>query len=379
MIERSGIKRILIVKPSSFGDIVHALPALRLLRRRFPEAHISWLVKRQWAELLQCVEGLDTIWAVEPTVRGWLSQIVPLRRARFDAVVDLQGLLRSAATGRLAGCPIRVGFADGREGAPFFYTHRIEAPDTTMHAIDRYLMVAGALGSSEGPPAMGDGAWEFGLRVEPADRDAIAAVLNGRGVASDAAWIAVHASARWPTKRWPPESFSTALDVLQKDVGRVVFVGGPDEVEDSRAIIERMTTVPADLTGKTSLRLLVALLQSAAVVISGDSGPMHLAAAVGTPVVALFGPSSAAYSGPRGPSHRILESKIPCSPCFSVVCRNTIQLECLHRITPQAVIDAVRDILNTKVKAQVQVEAAFKAQERNRIGTSDANCSRSSP
>jgi ADP-heptose:LPS heptosyltransferase len=238
-----------------------------------------------------------------------------------------------------------MGLADGREGAPFFYTHRIEAPDTTMHVIDRYLTVARALGSLESSTAIADGAAEYGLQTKPADRREIAAILNGQGVAAEAAWIAVHASARWPTKRWPPESFSTALDALQKEFGRVVFVGGPDEVQDARAIIERMTTVPVDLTGKTSLRLLAALLQAAAVVISGDSGPMHLAAALGTPVVALFGPSSAAYSGPQGPQHRILERKIPCSPCFSVVCRNPIQLECLQLITPQAVTDAVRDIL----------------------------------
>src|SRR5215212_7116833 len=104
-------RRILIIKPSSLGDVIHALPTLAALRDRFPSAHITWLVKRQWAGVLERAEGLDRIWPIEPGLKGWLRAVRPLRAAAFDLVIDLQGLLRSGVIARLTGCPTRVGFA----------------------------------------------------------------------------------------------------------------------------------------------------------------------------------------------------------------------------------------------------------------------------
>ncbi|GIW55102.1 MAG: ADP-heptose--LPS heptosyltransferase [Nitrospiraceae bacterium] len=342
--------RILIIKPSSLGDIVHALPALQALRRRYPQAHLAWLVKRQWAGLLTRVDGLDAIWPVDPGLSGWLSQVPRLRAERFDAVVDLQGLFRSAAMGWLAGCAVRVGFADGREGSPLFYTHRVSVGSEIRHAIDRYLAVAARLWASGGPADPAPEPWVFGLRPQAADREAVRTLLARHGVSGDGTpWVAVNVSARWRTKRWPADAFAAALDELQETTARVAIVGGPDEREEAAGVIRLMKTVPADLTGAIPLELLPALLEAAAVVVTGDSGPMHLAAAVGTPVVGLFGPSSPAYSGPRGERHRVLTSDVPCRPCFSVVCRNERELECLRRISPAMVTAAVRDLLPARV------------------------------
>jgi lipopolysaccharide heptosyltransferase I len=340
-------RRILFIKPSSLGDIVHALPTLAALRQRFPEAHIAWLVKRQWAELLTRVEGLDRVWPVGPGMAGWLSQVPRLRAERFDLAVDLQGLFRSACMARLAGCPARAGFSNGREGSPLFYTQRVAVPAPEMHAVDRYLLVAEALGAAR--PAVP----QFRFNISPADREQVAAVLGRAGVKAGVSWIAMNVSARWPTKRWPAESFASVADRLhQEGAGPVVLVGGPDDRADAQAVKALVkASVMADVTGLTPLGLLPALLQSASLLLTNDSGPMHVAAAVGTPVVALFGPTSPVRTGPYGKQHRVLTHPLPCSPCFSRHCTNAVERECLTGIAPSQVVEAVRSQLAVRARA----------------------------
>ena len=328
------------------GDVVHALPTLSALRKVFPSASITWLVKREWAGLLERAEGLDRVWPVEPSLSGWLSQVPRLRAAGFDLVVDLQGLFRSGATAWLTGCPVRIGFANAREGSSFFYTHKVQVPKPDLHAVDRYLLVAAALGADAGTSS-GDGTHaNFRLRVRLADREEVTGLLGRYGVRASVPWIAMNVSARWPTKRWPPEFFAAAADRIQEEkLGTVVLIGGPNERAASQTIKGLMHTVPVDLTGKTTPGLLPALLESASVLLTNDSGPMHVAAAVGTPVVAIFGPTSPMRTGPYGKGHRVLTTSIPCSPCFSRTCRNKVQLECLTSIAPDKAIEAVRDQL----------------------------------
>ena len=335
----SQYRRVLFIKPSSLGDIVHALPTLDALRQHCPQAHITWLVKRQWAALLERVEGLDRVWAVAPGIAGWLSEVPRLRAERFDLAVDLQGLFRSAAMARLAGCPVRVGFANGREGSPLFYTQRVAVPTPEMHAVDRYLLVADALGVAR--PAT----QQFRFRILPADQEQVSAVLGRAGVRAGSSWIAMNVSARWPTKRWPVESFAVVADRLhQEGAGPVVLIGGPDDRADAQMVKALVNTSSMiDVTGLTPLGLLPALLQSASLLLTNDSGPMHVAAAVGTPVIALFGPTSAARTGPYGKNHRVLARQLPCSPCFNRRCANPVERECLVRIEPGEVLAAARE------------------------------------
>ena len=331
-------RRILIIKPSSLGDIVHALPVLATLRTAYPKAHIAWLVKQQWTGLLERVEGLDRIWAVDSGISGWVSLVPQLRKAGFDLVLDLQGLFRSGAMAWMTGCPRRVGFANGREGSPMFYSTRVDVPAADMHAVDRYLLLAEAVGAGH------DGAPEFHLRPLPADRDEIGALLSRHGVAPDTRWIAMAVSARWPTKRWPPDLFAQTADRLQESLAPIVLIGGPDDRSDALAVASLMRRAPVDLTGSTPPGLLPALLGSASLLVTNDSGPMYIAAVMDTPVVALFGPTSPVRTGPYGDRHRVLRSGISCSPCFSRTCRNPVQLECLHAISPMMVIDAALEM-----------------------------------
>ena len=330
-------QRILLIKPSSLGDIVHAMPACAAIRRAYPKARLTWLVKRQWAGLVERIDGVDRVWPVKSTFKGWLSQVPALRTEHFDLVVDLQGLFRSAAIGWLSGSPLLVGFANGREGSPWFYSRRVPVPQSEMHAVDRYLLVAKAVGAVEA------GAPEFHFRIPQTDYDEVDRLLSRSGVTPGTSWVAMNVSARWPTKRWPTASFAEVADRLQQEgCGAVVMIGGTEERADVAAVRGMMKTSSIDLAGATTVGLLPALLSRASLLITNDSGPMHIAAAVGIPVVALFGPTSAARTGPYGVGHNVLTGKVPCSPCFSRTCHNTLPLECLRLVSPQQVLAVVR-------------------------------------
>ena len=328
---------ILLIKPSSMGDIVHAMPTCEAIRRAYPKARLTWLVKREWAGLVERIEGVDRVWPVDSTLTGWLSQVSLLRAEHFDLVIDLQGLLRSAAIGWLSGSPLRVGFTNGREGSPWFYSKLVPVPSLEMHAVDRYLLVAKAVG------AVAFGTPEFCFRIPQSDHDEVDRLLSRSGVAPGTSCVAMNVSARWPTKRWPAESFAEVADRLQQEgYGLVVLIGGPGDRVEVAAVKGQMKTPAIDLTGATTVGLLPALLSKASLLITNDSGPMHIAAAVGTPVVALFGPTSALLTGPYGAGHSVLTGNVSCRPCFSRTCRNALPLECLRTVSPEQVLAAAR-------------------------------------
>jgi lipopolysaccharide heptosyltransferase I len=332
----TDVHRLLLIKPSSLGDIVHAMPTLAALRARFPDAEVTWLVKRQWAPLVEVIGGVEHVCAVESGLRGWLSRVSGLRAARFDLVIDLQGLFRSGAMAWLTGCGRRVGFANAREGSPIFYTRRVEVPAAPRHAVDRYLLVAEALGATR--PA--EPRFEFIDR--PEDRQSVETLLRRAGVAASLPWIAMNVSARWETKRWPPEHFAEVADRLSQAHGLpIVFIGGPAERPESLAVTALMRMKAVDLTGQTPVGLLPSLLRRAALLVTNDSGPMHIAAAVGTPVVALFGPTDPLRTGPYGKGHVVLSHAVECRPCFRRDCSHAVRLECLTAIRPEQVVRAI--------------------------------------
>ncbi len=336
MISMAEPRRILLIKPSSLGDIVHAMPMVAAFKRCWPSVHLTWLVKRQWAEIVQRIEGVDAVWPVDPTLASWVGQALALRAQRFDLVVDLQGLLRSALVARMTGCTQRVGFANGREGSPWLYSYRVAVPTTEMHAVDRYLLIAQELGAPV------DAGPQFPFRLLSQDVTALRDLFRRKGIDLDAPWVAMNVSARWQTKRWPAASFAAvATQLAARGIGPLVVIGGPDEQEAS-GLVRNLTACPiVDLTGETPIGLLPALLSKACVLITNDSGPMHVAAAVGRPVVSIFGPTSAVRTGPYGAGHTVLTHDLPCRPCFSRVCRNAVSMECLESITPEQVVAAV--------------------------------------
>lgn len=333
-----SVHRLLLIKPSSLGDIVHTLPTLAALKSHFPDASVTWVVKRQWAGLVERVEGVDHIVPLDHGIQGWLSKIPVLRAGHYDVVVDLQGLFRSGLLAWLSGCSRRVGLATGREGSPLFYTQRVPVPTLQMHAVDRYLLVAAALGAS--PLAV----QAFRFRQDERDLQSVQQLLQREQVSPGRPWIAMNVSARWPTKRWPAEYFAQTADSLARDgLGPIVFIGGRSEQTDSARVRSFMRTPSVDFTGQTEVGLLPTLLRQAAALVTNDSGPMHIAAAVGTPVVALFGPTDPIRTGPYGGGHSVLTHDVPCRPCLSRRCRHAVSLACLSGVTPEQVVQAVRE------------------------------------
>ena len=332
--------RVLLIKPSSLGDIVHALPVVSTIKSQWPGVHLTWVVKRQWAELVHRVAGVDRVWSMDEGAVNWLTRGWALRAERFDVAIDLQGLFRSGAVAWLSGAPLRIGFASGREGSPRFYTTRVPVPSVEMHAVDRYLLIAEAMGARvQGSP-------QFRFNVRDEDVILVRDLLSEKGGAIDRPWVAMNVSARWMTKRWPLSSFVAVLDQLYKEGrGPVVVIGSSEDRCDVEALRAMTTTPFIDLAGAVPLGCLPALLSKSAAMITNDSGPMHIAAAMGVQVVALFGPTSEARTGPYGIGHCVLTASVPCRPCFSRVCRHTPELECLHALMPEDVAKAVGRLL----------------------------------
>lgn len=303
------VREILIIKPSSMGDVVHTLPAVGVIRRRFPHAHISWLVKPEWASLLQGHPFIDEVLSVPFRWRNLLGLFQTVRRRPFDLVVDFQGLFRSAVLGYLTWAPVRVGFADGREKSHWFYTDVVPTRPGVIHAIERYLALAEAVG--------GD-IREFSFSIRPTG-DAAAVVdlfLKEAGLSERASFAIIHPSSRWESKRWNSDRFAELGDWLvgEKNLP-VVFIGGPGDEEEIDRLINRMKRPAVNGAGRLNLIELAELIRRASIFISNDSGPMHLAAAVGTPVIALFGPTDPEKVGPYGAGHVVIQKEIECSGC----------------------------------------------------------------
>jgi lipopolysaccharide heptosyltransferase I len=312
-------RRLLILKPSSLGDIVHALPTVNQIRLRYPNAHIAWLVNPEFRSLLINNPVIDQVIEFprrQPLALPGLIRF--LRHERFDTVLDLQGLLRSGLLARATGARRRIGLSDSREGARLFHNEIVSVP--SCHAVDRYLLAARHLDCPDGPVT-------FPMPLASPTRHE--------------GWIAINPSARWETKLWGDDRFAELIRRLPAD--RIVLTGSAAD----RARLDRLAPGCRNLAGKTSLPELADLYAQCAVVVTNDTGPMHIAAAVGTPVVAIFGPTDPSLTGPYGPNHTILRAGLPCSPCLSRQCQHNPHMECMTAITVDQVLAALQKYLTT--------------------------------
>jgi heptosyltransferase-1 len=297
-------RRILVIKPSALGDIVLALPTLSSLRASFPEAKISWLVRPEYAPLLRHTKHLDDIilfdrkrlghWWHSPTAAAELARLLrTLRGWKFDCVIDLQGLFRTALFSVLSGCRDRYGFRETREGAWRLYSHRVVLPNECVHLIDSYWEIAKAAGATIR-------SHDYGLHVTEDSRREAMRLLEESGCRWESYGVLVPGSAQtW--KCWPLDRFAELAEKMTGDLGlSVVAVGS----EGERPIIEKLVSlcrVPiVNLAGRTDIGKLIAVMAGAKVVISNDTGPGHIAVAARTPTAMIFGPTNPARVGPYG-------------------------------------------------------------------------------
>jgi len=369
---RRDFRKILLIKLSAVGDVVHTIPVLNKLRRRYPAAQLDWLVTPAIAELLRQHPAITNViefereawskpWRLAPFA-SYARLAAKLRSSAYDLVVDMHGQFRTAALTIAAGAPARIGFdrprrsvwnassrkfpeqarkhawQGAREGSWLAYTHHIAVPTLDLHAVDRYLNVGSILGLDPEPADF------FFPIAEPAS-SRVDALLSAHGV--DRADIAVMAPGTvWETKHWGSDKFAAvARHFLSKDFA-VILIGSQRE----RGVCEEVAALApgaVDLAGMTGLSELAALIRRSTISITNDSGPMHLAVALDRPVVSIFGPTDRIWIGPYQRANAVLQANLACSPCYLRKLKHCHHDHaCMRSISAQAVVERAERILS---------------------------------
>jgi heptosyltransferase I len=335
--------KILILKPSSLGDVLQALPVLRLLKRHFPDAEIFWWIDSALAPLLAGDPDLAGVvrferkrWARPAHWPEMFRSIRWLRAQNFDLVIDLQCLARSGAFAWLARGQFLVGLDEVREGARGFYDVAVPRNSFHTHAVDWYLSVLPALGV----PVHKKFTWL-------PERPEIAAAVKSKWQTDGTRWIALQPGARWKNKRWPVQLFSELVHALARDfpATRFAILGGKDDQPLGDIIFRAAPARCLNLCGATSLLEMVEWLRLSDLLVTNDTGPMHAAAALGKPLVALFGPTEPRRTGPYGQLENVLRLNLPCSPCLKAACHFERPEECLRALAPAQVRARIHQIM----------------------------------
>ena len=324
---------ILIVRLGSLGDIIHAIPAAAAIRRAYPEATIDWLVDVRHDDLLELVPSIDSRVAVNTSGVGAIVEAVRhLRRRNYDIAIDLQGLLKSAVLARLSGATRVVGFPAPllrERAARLFYTE-VQGDPTARHVIDKNLSILQAVGIRV--PDV-----EFPL----VDRkpEIVTAVRTRLGIGSVDRFAIINPSAAWPNKRWPPVYYAEVARGLAKRYRmRSIVLWGPGEEGIAQNVVSASDGTAA-VSPATTIADLVSLTKAAALMISGDTGPLHVAGAVGTPLIGMFGPTDPKRNGPWADDDLTVSRFHTCVCHYQRRCR--IAGWCLLDISPREVMELV--------------------------------------
>jgi lipopolysaccharide heptosyltransferase I len=323
--------RFLIVRLGSLGDIIHAIPAVAALRAALPSAQIDWLVDPRYVELVQLVTAVNHVVPVDPRA-GMIrlfATLSELRRRKYKVAIDFQGLIKSATIARMAGAERLLGFpqADVREkAARAFYT---DAPERVRaaHVVFKNLELVSALGIETGVP-------EFPLTVPRTP-----AVEEVERQFGGAPFALVNPGAAWPNKQWPPERYGAVAAAVRERFGWPSLVlWGPREQDIGRAVVAASEGA-ATLAPPTKIVDLFGIAKAARLAISGDTGPLHIAGAVGTPLVAIFGPTKAERNGPWSAGDVVVARTERCECLYQRECRRGAP--CIDDIMFDEVMSAV--------------------------------------
>lgn len=333
--------KILIVKLGAVGDVVHTLPALHSLRKSFPHAFIAWAVERKSMDVVTGNPDLDEVIIFErkelqkifkgdglfAAYRFFKEFASKLKGYDFDLVIDFQTLLKSGIITFSSGAKKRIGFDKWRELNRTFTNERVKA--VSRHTVDKYLELVDAAGARPDKSP---------IKIAYSSEDAsyVEGFLNEKKLA-DKSWVAINPGASWTSKLWPVERFADLCDILEDSGIPVVVVWGPGEERLVDGIVGATRSRPK-VAPSTSIKQLACLLERSSLYIGGDTGPMHMAVAMGTPVVGIFGPSDPERNGPYGEGHIVLQADIDCIKCWKKRCSS---MECMNNVSAQDVADAV--------------------------------------
>lgn len=374
-LQSAGFSRILLIKPSALGDVVHTIPVLVKLRARYPRARIDWLITPENAEIVRCHPALSNVVLFarrdfSKRGRRWRAMVAffhllkQIRRAKYDLVIDMHGQMRSALFALISGARVRIGFdrpikraltvsaehdlknlpshgwRGAREGSWIAYTHRIPIPTLDVHAIDRYLWLAPLLGLDDDPP-------DLTIHLSPEIVRNAERLLEEHGVPASKPLIVLVPGTIWETKHWTIQGFAGVAREFLREGFAVALAGTKRDQERCRQIAAAAPGV-CDFSGKTTPAELAALIQRAEVAVTNDSGSMHVAASLGKPMVSVFGPTNPVHIGPYQRPESVVRVDLPCSPCnYRRLSQCPFDHRCMKQVTSEMVLERVRKILVT--------------------------------
>ncbi|MBE8954076.1 MAG: glycosyltransferase family 9 protein [Quinella sp. 2Q5] len=334
------LKNVLIVKLSAMGDVIHALPVSYAIKETFPDAHVTWVVEPPSLPLLQMNPCVDRIILFKKkdfrTLKGFMREFFPfkheLQEQSYDAVLDLQGLFKSAAIAFFAKSNIKLGICNMREMSDKISTPVI-GENAQGHIVERYLDTARAVGCVVGNVT-------FPIQIPVDESEQARVIMERAGMREGNPFVVFVVGANWPNKRWPTENFAALGDWFYNLAVVPVLIGSGD-LDEQRAqeIAAKMEIPPINLVNRTNIAQLAHVIRSSRLVIGGDTGPTHLAAALGVRTIMLMGPTNVERNGPFGQLAHAIEVERPCKGCWKRACpKNEI---CLEKIPVAFVEDKI--------------------------------------
>jgi heptosyltransferase-1 len=330
---------ILIVKLSALGDVVQTLPSLKLIKECLPNEDIFWVIEEAYKDLLyghsQIVRLFTPPKDYLKSPRELFKLFKEVRSERFDLVIDYQGLLKSGVICGMARAKYKVGFSNHREGSPLFYTHRLSPYDPELHAVLRYLKL-----TRSALKLLGVSIPQEFNNFRDIPRDII--LPEEKVSVLSIPYFVIVPSARWKTKEWLPKNWEDLIEklLIRFPQHTIYLVGSGDHKVWAEEVSKKFPRV-FTLFDKLSLKELVYVIRNSEVVITVDTGPMHIASALDKPIVALFGPTASNRTGPWSTIYRVVKVDLPCRPCFKRTCEDML---CMKKITPEMVLNALEEM-----------------------------------
>ena len=333
------MKSLLIIKPSALGDVIQSTCLLPLIKQKNPDIKISWLIFEHNKEIVTDHPLIDNVFIFNRK-NNFLKELFKLRKqlkkTKFDIVVDIQGLLRSALFSLFSKSKRRVGYKNAREGAHFFYTEKYYI-STKQHAVKRYLKLFEMAGIISIPEEI-----DFPLPIKDIHTEKINKMLlkyDSKNI------ITICPTSRWITKCWPKNYFISLINMLEKKLNAKIILLGSLLEKDIINYIENATSNSLNLAGKLNLMEISALLKKSHLFIGSDSALMHMASGTKTPSIAIFGPTDPKKTAPFNPFAKILKMDLDCMPCFKKHCKN---IKCMNLLKPETIFNECLKILNKK-------------------------------
>jgi len=329
-------QRILIIRLSGIGDVVHSLPLLGALRKRFPFAYIAWLVQKKGKEILLGHPYLDEVIIFDRD--RWFGELWPLirklRKRKFDLVVDCHGQFRSGLFAYITGAEVRLGFnpKDGREFNSLFINLKAPPVPGHWHAIDRCLLLAGLLGAeTEGK--------EFLIQIGESEKEYVNRFLKRESLEEGRLLVGLNPGSSWKSKIWPSKNYAKLADILIKRLGaKVVLLWGPGE-EKLIASVASLMEEETLIAPKTGLKELAYLISRCTLFIGSDSAPLHIASAFSVPSIGLYGPTDPKRNGPYGSGNIAIKKDLRSLFCPGKGCRRCKGQDCMELITVEEVVE----------------------------------------